>query len=474
MIEVIYKDEKQEARGSEGIFSVPKNIRQIGQIRDGFRIYMEDYVYTFLTKASGGEKEQGEERNTLAVLTGETKWEAGITYIFVKGAILGEPKELSPEHIEFTDLLWQQIHEEAEKYFQGQEIVGWFFGGRSLLMEAGEVFCRVHLTHFGGEKILMLMDPAEREEAFFRYENNFLVKQSGYYLYYEKNPMMQTYMLEKNAEFEKDRKEEVPDEAVKAFRKIIQKKKNVEEKETEAAEERPSVFSYAATACLAVAVIAAGVRFYQNYQAIQRVQEKTEAVSSSAVGEENIEKSVLEDARKTNKGIEAMPKEEAEKIIKKEEKIEEHIEKQKELVEGTGEQSREREKEEDLAGNISGKSEKSEEDKEDVETSKSAESLSQEEQAIYKEESDLRKAERRVRASQEKEGQNMENRNRQNSGSLETAAGNGTSYIIKPGDTLYQISVEKYGSMDAVAEICRMNGISAEEIIYPGQIIVLP
>ena len=127
-----------------------------------------------------------------------------------------------------------------------------------------------------------------------------------------------------------------------------------------------------------------------------------------------------------------------------------------------------------MAGNISGKSEKSEEDKEDVETSKSAESLSQEEQAIYKEESDLRKAERRVRASQEKEGQNMENRNRQNSGSLETAAGNGTSYIIKPGDTLYQISLEKYGSMDAVAEICRMNGISAEEIIYPGQIIVLP
>ena len=281
-------------------------------------------------------------------------------------------------------------------------------------------------------------------------------------------------MLEKNAEFGKDRKEEVPDEAVKAFRKIIQKKKNVEEKETEAAEERPSVFSYAATACLAVAVIAAGARFYQNYQAIQRVQEKTEAVSSSAVEEENIEKSVLEDTRKTNKGIEAMPKEEAEKIIKKEEKIEEHIEKQKELVEGTGEQSREREKEEDLAGNISGKSEKSEEDKEDVETSKGAESLSQEEQAIYKEESDLRKAERRVRASQEKEGQNMENRNQQNSGSLETAAGNGISYIIKPGDTLYQISLEKYGSMDAVAEICRMNGISAEEIIYPGQIIVLP
>ena len=42
MIEVIYKDEKQEAKGSEGMFSVPKNIRQIGQAGENYRIYMED------------------------------------------------------------------------------------------------------------------------------------------------------------------------------------------------------------------------------------------------------------------------------------------------------------------------------------------------------------------------------------------------------------------------------------------------
>ena len=73
-----------------------------------------------------------------------------------------------------------------------------FFAARSLPMETTDLFQRVHLRHFGGgEKVLMLMDPAEQEEAFFRYENNFLVRQTGYYLYYEKNPQMQTYMLEK-------------------------------------------------------------------------------------------------------------------------------------------------------------------------------------------------------------------------------------------------------------------------------------
>ena len=46
--------------------------------------------------------------------------------------------------------------------------------------------------------------------------------------------------------------------------------------------------------------------------------------------------------------------------------------------------------------------------------------------------------------------------------------------MIRPGDTLYQISISNYGTMDKVAEICRENGIAEDEIIYPGQIIVLP
>ena len=56
----------------------------------------------------------------------------------------------------------------------------------------------------------------------------------------------------------------------------------------------------------------------------------------------------------------------------------------------------------------------------------------------------------------------------------ETAATAGSSYIIRPGDTLYQISMAQYGNMDKIEEICRLNDISEDEIIYPGQIIVLP
>ena len=52
MIEVIYKEEKQEAKGNQGVFSIPRNIRQIGLINENYRIYVEDYVYTFLGKTA--------------------------------------------------------------------------------------------------------------------------------------------------------------------------------------------------------------------------------------------------------------------------------------------------------------------------------------------------------------------------------------------------------------------------------------
>ncbi|MDQ9824599.1 hypothetical protein RFZ44_14855, partial [Acinetobacter sp. 163] len=73
---------------------------------------------------------------------------------------------------------------------------------------------------------------------------------------------------------------------------------------------------------------------------------------------------------------------------------------------------------------------------------------------IYREESDVRKAQRR-KALEEKK-----NETEVSSGGIHE------SYVIKPGDTLFQISMARYGNMDAMAEICRLNGLSLEEIIY--------
>ena len=50
MIEIVYKENKEQANGDEGYFHLPKNIRQVGDTNGRERIYLEDYVGTFLKK----------------------------------------------------------------------------------------------------------------------------------------------------------------------------------------------------------------------------------------------------------------------------------------------------------------------------------------------------------------------------------------------------------------------------------------
>ncbi|MBU5482496.1 LysM peptidoglycan-binding domain-containing protein [Blautia sp. MSJ-19] len=418
MIEVIYKDEKKETDGKEGVWNLPRNIRQVGLPGEECRIYIEDYVYTFLGKAAL-EQNQAEKDGRLAVLTGEIRWYEGTAYLFIKGALLLDGGEVAEDHIEFEDSVWQKMEEETAKYFSGQEVVGWFYTRKSMALEVPEAFQRFHLKHFGAEKVLMLMEPGEREEAFFRYENGRMLKQDGYYIYYEKNTQMQTYMLEKSPDIRTDERESVPDDAVKAFRKIIRKKNGDEGQETE---EKTSVFSYAATACLALAVLTVGVQFYQNNFRTEVAETSTETISAAA----EVTSAVTQAAEK----VRVTPT----SVLQKESTPTPIIPTATPVPEVT----------------------------------QATETQNQ----IYKEESDIRKAERRVQQSRAEQSEKTDSVN--GSGEVSSASAGQASYMIRPGDTLYQISISNYGTMEKVKEICEANGISEDDIIYPGQIIVLP
>ena len=433
MIEVIYKEEKQEAKGNQGVFSIPRNIRQIGLINKDYRIYVEDYVYTFLKKSAEKLKEDEEQKGCLAVLLGEIKWEEGISYIFIRGAIRAEDTQVTQEHMDFSQEVWAKIQEEEKTYFPDQEIVGWFLARQELVLEADDLIKRVHLKHFGGgEKVLMLMDPVEREDAFFRYENGLLVRQPGYYLYYEKNPMMQAYMVDKNQAVQEEQPEKVEDEAVKTFRKIIKAKKK--EEEGDQTQGGVSVFSYAASACLVLGVLAVGAGFYRNYREIQNVSKDSgTAAAVSAEAAEDTEEESREEVTMAYPTVTPLvqPSETPSPTPAEEENQESSAVSQEEAGPPVS-----------------------------LEESETTEQTEQ----YYLEESDERKAKRRAELAQRESGQEEET----------AGADIHSSYVIKPGDTLYQISMEKYGSMEAIAEICELNGLSQNETIYPGQIIVLP
>lgn len=190
MIEIIY-GESGKNNGAV-IIKPPKNIRQIGNPRGRHKIYMEDYVYTFLH----GTVFEGEKQKRAAVLLGKSEVAQDIRYTFISGAVLCEDFVFQEEGILFDESCWEYIYKEIKQYFDNLDIVGWFLGMAGFPIELTPAVEAAHRKYFAGrDKVLFLSEPSEGEDTFFAYEQGILQKKEGYYVYYEKNLPMQEYMV---------------------------------------------------------------------------------------------------------------------------------------------------------------------------------------------------------------------------------------------------------------------------------------
>ena len=100
---------------------IPKNVRQIGNVSDSPKIYVEDYVDTFFLQLS--EKSEKEKQPEGAFLIGEMQKQDNEEYIYIYGAI--KIKELKKEGGEYliNDKIWKCGCEECSQYFEEGEIM---------------------------------------------------------------------------------------------------------------------------------------------------------------------------------------------------------------------------------------------------------------------------------------------------------------------------------------------------------------
>ena len=259
MIEIVYEKEKQKPEGNEEFFRIPNNIRQIGEIEGTQKIYIEDYAYTYLCRISS----ENTGRGIAAILLGQANWKEGISYLFVKSAVALSDMEISEEHVDFTQETWNHVYEKNKEYFPEQEIVGWFLSVPGCSMELHEVICQTHLNHFGGnDKVLFVMEPLEKEEAFYRYEDGKMSRQAGFYVYYEKNEAMRNFLVAQNERLEK-KSEEVDDGAVHSFRKKVERKAEQEK------QKKNFPLLKTAGVCVAAAALAVSVLYLNDYQKLK-------------------------------------------------------------------------------------------------------------------------------------------------------------------------------------------------------------
>ena len=271
MIEIIYDSskEKDNDKKIENIgLKLPKNIRQIGSPSGNRRIYIEDYVITYLNYIA----RPGSTHARGAILLGELKRSDVGDIIFISGAVDAQNLEFDMDECEFTQEIWADIYEQIKENFPKLSVVGWFLSRMGFSTSINDKIEKLHFENFpGNDKVLYITDSLESEDAFYMHEHGQLVKQRGYFVYYTKNEAMQNYIIKQRGGTSEEKNSEIhrkDEELIKNYRK-----KN--EANTKKAEEKNSNninLLYVASSFVVLAVLAMGITVISNYDKMKEMQ----------------------------------------------------------------------------------------------------------------------------------------------------------------------------------------------------------
>ena len=104
---------------------LPKNIRQIGERDQIVKLYVEDYVNTYLRRLypAGGQDLR------VGLLLGSVEMNDGTPYIFIDGAMEMEDVTEQGQKVVFSELAWKKAYQSVEQLFPKRSVQGWFLCG---------------------------------------------------------------------------------------------------------------------------------------------------------------------------------------------------------------------------------------------------------------------------------------------------------------------------------------------------------
>lgn len=410
---------------------LPKNIRQIGERDQMVRLYIEDYVNTYLKRlypAGGQDLRAG-------LLLGSVEEHEGVPFIFVDGALEMEGVTREGETVEFTEEAWKQAYQSIEDKFPKRSIQGWFLCGVPGCTLSPLNYWKQHTQYFNGKNQIMYLNGGlEGDEAIYITSRDGFYKLEGHCIYYERNQMMQDYMISR-----KDNKRIETgggDPVIHDFRQKMEEKK----KQTVSRKNTVNVLGGLCSA-LAVLVLAGGTALFNNYEKMQEME--TVIASVLPEGYEGWEKG-------RNQGTEETLKETGHAGI---------------VVET-------------VAGNVFPTEDSAEEAQ--------AAGAEPETEIIETEISIETEAKSETESGTEAEWEpgieiETESQTKPAADSVQTAVqplkepGEGQMYYaVQDGETLYGICFKLYQSINSLEDICAWNGLDNQDKIVAGQKLIVP
>ena len=420
---------------------LPKNIRQIGDTDQVVRLYVEDYVNTYLKRLYPA----GNQTLRVGLLLGNTENYDGTPYIFIDGAIEMEDAEVSGEKIEFSENAWKKAYRGIEESFPKRTVQGWFICGTPSSQLSPLNYWKQHNQYFNGKNKLMYLNHGlEGEEAVYVTSEDGFYRLKGHCIYYERNQMMQDYMVTRKdaRRVESGSHEKV----IKDFHQRMTARK-------EQAEAGRHMSGILGTACgvLTVAVLAGGVVLVNNYHKMRQM----ETVLTSVVPAGTANWSDYLD--KLNQEPDFVIEERPGNVFPTGESGETGESYAAETMEATDTMEATEAGTETMEATVAGTDTEAA-SVEEAAPSASAESSTQPLVGMGKE------SEPGSTASPKKEPADS---------AAASATGN-RIYEIGDGETLYGICWKEYGNLKRLAEICELNHLDDVNHIVAGQKLVLP
>lgn len=259
---------------------IPKNVRQIGNVSDSSKIYVEDYVDTYFNQLC----DKANQEMVGAFLIGETVQEEEQDYIYVYGAIQMKELQVKGKDFIIEESVWKNACETCKEFFGNAEILGWFIAGGENNVEVNHNIKKIHQKYFHREKSLFVTkNSRDKEEKFYIYKFRDILECGGHYIYYEKNVEMQNYMIATRKKVGFTPSEIIEDRVTKNFRNLIR------EKNEKAEQKNHSRLVYGMSTFLVLVIVVIGVTMLNNYDKMQGAQNAINALSGEKPKDEEDE-----------------------------------------------------------------------------------------------------------------------------------------------------------------------------------------
>ena len=254
---------------------IPKNVRQIGNVSDSPKIYVEDYVDTFFAQLS--EKSEKAKAPVGAFLVGDIQSGDDEDYVYIYGAIRMHELKMSGNEYVIDEDTWKHAYEDCKQFFEDGEMLGWFVAHSGVPLTPDSSTIKFHKKSFPKKNTVFIMkDPIEKDETYYVHKMNDLMAIGGHYTYYEKNPCMQNYMIASRKKNGAVSPETVEDRAAQDFRDLVRKRGERQKRR------KAGGLMYVASASLVLILIIMGVSMVNSFDRMKSVQSTLEALADTS------------------------------------------------------------------------------------------------------------------------------------------------------------------------------------------------